>query len=138
MDRKGLARRRPLPRPARGSRHRRLYLVDSPAVPPPLTVEAVDVVHVVLVRVLGELDAGTAPQLDAVLRPLAARRCELDLARVSFMDTSGVTLLLAHRNRAAAAGGSLWVLDLSPAVQRILDLTETTTALLADPGPSHS
>jgi anti-anti-sigma factor len=103
-----------------------------------LTIEAVDVVHVVLVRVLGELDAGTAPQLDTVLRPLEARRCELDLARVSFMDTSGVTLLLAHRNRAAAAGGSLWVLDLSTAVQRILDLTATTTALLADPGPSHS
>jgi anti-anti-sigma factor len=102
-----------------------------------LTVGAVDVGYVVLVRVSGELDMGTAPQLATALRPLQVRHGELDRARVSFMDTSGLALLLAHQHRATAAGGSLRVMDPSPAVQRIRALTKTTTVLLAAPAPPH-
>lgn len=92
-------------------------------------------VHVVLVRVCGELDAGTVPRLAAVLGELEGRHCEVDLVGVSFMDSAGVALLLGHRRHAGAAEASLRVVGVSLAVRRILDLTGTTAVLLAAPGP---
>ncbi|MEY9988177.1 anti-anti-sigma factor [Streptomyces sp. V4I8] len=109
----------------------------GPIAPHPLTVEVVDVGYVVLVRVSGELDTGTAPQLAAALGPLKERHCELDLAWVSFMDSAGLVALLAHQRRARAAWGSLRLVDSSPAVRRILTLTGTTAILLTAPGPAH-
>ncbi|MEY9998161.1 anti-sigma B factor antagonist [Streptomyces sp. V4I8] len=80
---------------------------------------------------------GTASQLAAVLTPLEPRHCELDLAQLSFMDSTGLALLLTHHRHAQAAGGSLRIVHPSPAVTRVLELTGTRAILLADPGPPH-
>jgi anti-sigma B factor antagonist len=111
-----------------------MYLVHGSTTPTRLSIEAVDVLFTVLVRVRGELDIATTPQLAATLGPLESRHCELDLAWVPFMDTAGLTLLLTHQHRAEAAGGALHVVDVSPSVTRFLDLTQTTSRLLKYPG----
>ena len=64
----------------------------------------------VLVTVEGEINTDTAPTLDAALNELApAKGVVLDLSGLSSMDSSGVSLLLAHEQRMANAGGALLV-----------------------------
>ena len=73
----------------------------------------VDVSHrrgLVVVTVAGEITMVTAPTLDAALNELTlAKRVVLDLSGLSFMDSSGVNLLLAHQQRMSDAGGALLV-----------------------------
>ncbi|WP_370270343.1 STAS domain-containing protein [Streptomyces sp. V4I8] len=70
--------------------------------------------YVVLVRVHGKLDVSTAPQLARARRPLESRPCELDLAQLAFMDSTGLALLLTHQRRAGRHGGSLRVVPRPP------------------------
>lgn len=79
MEGKGPMGRRPPARPERSGRHRRLYLVPGRTTPTLLDID---------------VDTGTAPQLATALSPLERRCCELDLARMPFMDFAGLTLLL--------------------------------------------
>ncbi len=76
-------------------------------------------------RVTGELDIATAPQLAEMLGR-AEQRCQrvvLDLRQVTFMDSAGVHVILNASLRANAAGRRL-VLVRGPAhVDRVLDLT---------------
>ncbi|MEV4227397.1 STAS domain-containing protein [Streptomyces bobili] len=104
----------------------------------PFAVDVVDVVDTVLLRVSGELDLHTAPQLDRLLSALHCRPCELDLVLVSFADSTAVNLLLRHRRRAAESGGSLRVVAVSRTVRRVLDVTGTTALLLVQTDPPDS
>ncbi|MFF4259831.1 STAS domain-containing protein [Streptomyces sp. NPDC001663] len=102
---------------------------------PSLAIDVVDTLGTVLVRVVGELDIRTAPELAAVLEPLRSRPCELDFVQVSFADSSGLNVLLRHRLQAEAANGSLRLVAASPPVRRLLDVAGVTDLLLKDPGP---
>ncbi|HEX6756517.1 MAG TPA: STAS domain-containing protein [Mycobacteriales bacterium] len=58
-----------------------------------------------LVSVVGEVDVATAPLLRAVLdglRTARPRRVEVDLSGVAFLDSQGLTVLVAARRRLAA------------------------------------
>ena len=46
--------------------------------------------------IIGELEMATAPALEAAIAPLAAsaRRLTLDLSRVTFMDSTGLNLVM--------------------------------------------
>ncbi|MEU6260948.1 STAS domain-containing protein [Streptomyces sp. NPDC047043] len=101
---------------------------------PSWAIDVVDTLGTVLVRVAGELDIRTAPELAAVLAPLRSRPCELDFAQVSFADSSGLNLLLRHRLQAQAAHGSLRLVAASPPVRRLLDVAGVTQLLLEAPG----
>lgn len=85
-----------------------------------------------LVRVGGEVDLATAPDLAAALdEALAAGRpIVLDLTDVAFIDTSGVRVMLDARRHVTENGMELTVVAPpdSPA-RRILDLTELSEAL---------
>ncbi|MWA15797.1 STAS domain-containing protein [Streptomyces sp. BA2] len=94
----------------------------APASPQPLHVDAVLGLEPVLMRVCGDLDMDSAPSLRTELEPLLDKSVELDLADVTFIDSSGVNVLLSHHERCRAAGGSLVVLHPSRAVQQILQL----------------
>lgn len=94
----------------------------APATPQPLHVDAVLGLDPVLIRVCGDVDMDSAPSLSTVLEPLLARRVELDLANVTFIDSSGVNALLSHYERCRAAGGRLVVLQPSRAVRQVLQL----------------
>jgi anti-sigma B factor antagonist len=95
---------------------------------------------VVTVVVAGEIDLDTAPAVrDEVLRHLqGGATVHLDLGEVTFMDSSGLHLLLATRRRAAEVGADLRLVRVSPRVQRLIVLTGTESVLQqADtPGPA--
>jgi len=83
------------------------------------------------VRVTGELDIATAPQLAEMLGR-AEERCQrmvLDLRQVTFMDASGVHVILDAALRANAAGRRLVLVRGPSQVDRVLDLTRASDTL---------
>jgi anti-anti-sigma factor len=95
-----------------------------------ISVEKVPGGTVLVVR--GEVDLSTAAQLrDELLRHLvAAEGLWLDLEGVTFMDSSGLHVLIASRRRADLLGTQLVVARASAAVDRVLEVT-VTAALFA-------
>lgn len=86
---------------------------------------------VVRIAVSGELDVATAPQLDAALQkqPDVAARVVLDLSRVSFMDSTGLRVLLQAHDVAQARGRQLTIVP-SDSVTRVIRLTGLAQRLL--------
>jgi anti-anti-sigma factor len=88
-------------------------------------------------RVSGELDLLTVPQLRGALAALGdhGRDVVLDLAGVSFVDSSGLGLLLAAAGTAEEGGASLILRAPSPAVRRLIGIAipEGVPGLVVDP-----
>jgi anti-anti-sigma factor len=78
----------------------------------------------VTVTASGELDMTSAPELIRVLRTAiqahGPSRVDLDLTGVTFMDSTGVQVLVAAN---ADVGGGLHITGTSPPVYRLLRLT---------------
>ena len=72
----------------------------------------------------GELDIATAPELVDLLARLRhhGHAVVLDLAEVTFMDSTGLTTLMDAHRQAADNGWSFSVRRRSPAVQRVIEL----------------
>ena len=72
----------------------------------------------------GELDIATAPELVELLARLRRRghAVVLDLAEVTFMDSTGLTTLMDARLQADRNGWSFAVRRPSAAVRRVIDL----------------
>jgi len=81
----------------------------------------------VRVAVAGEIDMSTADMLHAgllgVLSALPPERIEVDLAGVTFMDCSALTVLVVAGNAAARTGCQLRITNPQPIVRRVLGLT---------------
>jgi anti-sigma B factor antagonist len=91
-----------------------------------LTTHIVPGADFVTLRVAGEIDLHTAPTLrEAALAALRQHgtTLRLDLTDVTFMDSTGIEVLLATRRRAELEGGSLTLCHLTPAVRRIIEVT---------------
>jgi anti-sigma B factor antagonist len=69
----------------------------------------------------GELDMLTAPELSTALAH-AEGDCEVDLAGVSFVDVTGLRVLLVAQRHARAAGRRFCVTRPQPAVRRLIEL----------------
>lgn len=79
-----------------------------------------------IVRVDGEIDLGTAPKLrDALHSLLDDDICdiEVDLSGASFLDSSGLAVLVHALRRCQHGGGRLMVRDPSPTVSKLLHTT---------------
>ena len=79
----------------------------------------------------GELDIATAPELVDLLARLRhhGHAVTLDLAEVTFMDSTGLTVLMdAHRD-AESDGWSFTVRRASPAVRRVFELANVNGML---------
>lgn len=78
-----------------------------------------------VVCVWGELDMATAPPLQVRLLALVGegRRVELDLSGLTFMDSSGLNLLIGVARAATESGGALTLAAASPEVRRVLELS---------------
>ena len=89
-----------------------------------LTIERRDgAVHIAL---SGELDISTAPQLEDDLRRVEAERPEcivLDLRQLSFMDSTGLRLLIMADARAREEGRRLVIGRGNEMIQRVMRLT---------------
>jgi anti-sigma B factor antagonist len=79
-----------------------------------------------VVEAAGEIDAYTAPRLRAVLEELPAParyRVVVEMSRVSFMDSSGLGVLVGAHKRARNGGGALALAGASDRVLRVLRVT---------------
>ena len=78
---------------------------------------------VVTVRAVGELDAATASTLDEVLRAIeiegGASEIDVDFADVAFVDSSGLSVLVAAHKRTRARGQTLVVTNPTPSTRRL-------------------
>jgi anti-sigma B factor antagonist len=84
-----------------------------------------------LVRVAGDVDRSS---VETLRRELDAARDDgettlLDLADVTFMDTSGLHLLVDASRSAAADGWAFFIVRPSRAVGRLIELSRTTDEL---------
>jgi anti-anti-sigma factor len=73
----------------------------------------------------GELDLAGAERAEAALveAQVAGETLEVDLRELLFMDSTGLKLIVACRNRAVEGGGRLVVSVAEGAVRRLLELT---------------
>ena len=79
-----------------------------------------------IVSVAGEVDLETASELgEHALDALhhVSKRLVLDITDVTFMDSTGLKVLVSVERRAQLAGGSFVLVGATPTVLRILTLT---------------
>lgn len=108
--------------------------VDADALAPLLTI-AIEQADPVVVRLAGELDPATAPQLDEALRTVGLDGPPLvhvDMAGVSFMDSSGIRSLLVGAELLGRRDGRLRVVNADRQIVRILEVVGLED--LVDPG----
>jgi anti-sigma B factor antagonist len=74
-------------------------------------------------RLAGEVDAATAPELVEALSGLnGATETTLDLAGVTFIDSSGLHAIVAYA-RSREPEGTVTLTEVSPNVSRLLEIT---------------
>ncbi|MET9390410.1 STAS domain-containing protein [Streptomyces sp. NPDC006624] len=91
----------------------------------PLTVDHHDTASGPVLRVAGDLDFDRAPELRRRIDdlPLSAGQClVLDLSGLGFCDSSGITALLAARQRALAAEAEVVLAAVPASLLRVLSL----------------
>ena len=76
-------------------------------------------------RLMGELDHAAAqtvmPGIEDAVEEYLPRRCVLDLTGVSFMDSSGIALILRAQQRMQLLDGSILVCNVPAQARRVLD-----------------
>ncbi len=100
--------------------------MQSDAVENPLSVEKIVEGDRTIVSVAGEVDAASADRLrNAIIEVIDGGQSEVavDMREVSFMDSSGLRVLIAGYKAAESAGGTLTVRNPSDVVTRLLDIT---------------
>jgi anti-sigma B factor antagonist len=77
------------------------------------------------IRLAGELDLGTAPQLKQAVDAYArtGQTITIDLREVSFIDSMGLATLVRVRHRALARGASLRLVAPPEPAWRVFELT---------------
>jgi len=85
-----------------------------------------------LVLLRGELDASTSGQLYEQLAELTREgvvHVALDLTELDFMDSTGLSVIIAEHKRTAASGGELVILTPQSRVLRMFEITGLTAIL---------
>ena len=76
-------------------------------------------------RLMGELDHAAAqtvmPGIEDAVEEYLPRRCVLDLTGVSFMDSSGIALILRSQQRMQLMEGSVVLRNVPEQARRVLD-----------------
>ena len=84
----------------------------------------------------GDIDAGNAPLLREVLRQVLesgeAQHVEVTMRDVTFLDSSGLGMLVAAQRAATAKGRTLMLREAGPVVRMVLEVTHLDGVLLAD------
>jgi anti-anti-sigma factor len=102
---------------------------DDPA-PLELDVQVTD--ERTLIALSGELDASTSSYLYAKLADVEvtnARHVVLDMAKLSFMDSSGLGVIITEHTRLKRSGGTLTIYSPSSSVRRLFEITGLTEEL---------
>jgi len=83
-------------------------------------------------RLAGEIDAHTAPELAAAMAHLPEGDVIIDVADVSFMDSSGLRVLIDGSSRARDAGGDLIIAHPTPGISRLVEISGLAGQLRLD------
>lgn len=79
-----------------------------------------------VVKVVGELDLATAPQLQKVLVDLSeqgARQVTIDLAEMGFIDSNGLSALITAWKHMREIGGDLALRSPSASAMKVFEIT---------------
>ena len=88
--------------------------------------------HRCVITPVGDLDRSSAGRLEDAVRAAEAtdaKQITIDLTELTFMDTSGLRLLLSASARSRADSDRLRLVRGSPRVQRVFRLTDTEESL---------
>jgi anti-anti-sigma factor len=87
------------------------------------------------VAIHGELDLDRADEVAGELTALPAQGATsvvIDATALTFIDSSGLRALLTARDQLHAAGATLHIANLTPSVERVLDMTGTRELLTGE------
>ena len=93
---------------------------------PPLNTEIRASEEHALINLTGELDASTAGELYeefAALNREGVVHVTLDLAELEFIDSTGISVIIAEHKRTASSGGQLIVVTPHHNVRRVFEVT---------------
>ncbi|MDG0875227.1 anti-sigma F factor antagonist [Paenibacillus thiaminolyticus] len=83
--------------------------------------------NVLITRLRGELDHHTSEivriQLDEAIQRGQVNHVVLSLSELTFMDSSGLGVILGRYKQIKGRGGKMAVCDLNPAVRRLFELS---------------
>ena len=98
-----------------------------------LQISAIDTGEEIRVTVAGELDIAGVEKLDAQINEFLAsgKRTELDITGLTFIDSTGLSVLVRQSLASAQGDGRFRVLqgELATQVQRLIDTTGTAQVL---------
>lgn len=81
----------------------------------------------VLVRLSGEMDhysaGGIRRELDDVLRDVTIRKMILDMRDMTFMDSSGIGVILGRYRILHQRQGKMAVMNMNPQVEKVFNLS---------------
>ena len=93
-----------------------------------------------VVRVSGEVDIQSSPVLDEQLKAVldgGHPSLLVDFSEVTFLDSTGLSVLVAGLKRCQGAGGALRLERPRPNVRRVLEITGLIDAFGVGPGDDH-
>lgn len=105
-------------------------MVEAPGDPLEIDVQVAD--ERTLVTLSGELDASTATLLYDQLSDLEVEDVQhvvLDLAKVTFMDSTGLSVIVTEHKRMQHSGGSLTIFAPPSSVRRLFGITGLDSVL---------
>ena len=93
--------------------------------------------HTIIVKIYGELDhhaaIGVRESVDRELGRMGARNVAFDLSKVTFMDSSGIGVIMGRYKITKALGGRVIVYGASGDVKRIIEMSGIDSiAVVAD------
>lgn len=82
---------------------------------------------VLLVRLSGELDhrcaAAIRDELDGLIERSDARRLVFDLSALTFMDSSGIGMMIGRYKQMRSRGGTMAVMPGNALIERLMELS---------------
>jgi anti-sigma B factor antagonist len=87
------------------------------------------------ITLVGELDSYTAPRLRAAVESAVGEGVDgltLDVTDVSFIDSTGISILVWAHKRVAERGGALVLRSPRPDVYRVLEITRLNQVFRID------
>jgi len=85
--------------------------------------------HILTVFLAGEVDhhsvRGVSLELDRLIEQYQPSVLQIDMSRVTFMDSSGIGLLMGRRRLMAASGGRVRVTGTSLLIRKVLLMSGT-------------
>lgn len=90
------------------------------------SIQAVTEGQTTTLRVAGEVDLATADELSqaaAAALAAGANALVIDLAAVTFLDSTGLAVLVALTNQSTADGVALTIRDPAPRVRNVIRIT---------------